>query len=117
MARILISESHMGVRRLLVRMIGELGHESLLAEAPSTAEDLDGISLLVVEPADPKGALLTKTVQALDPGLPILCVSVLDASLVGIEYGVFLSKPFTFAQLADAVEQALAQSASGRATV
>jgi DNA-binding NtrC family response regulator len=108
MARVLISESHIEVRRLLQRMVRELGHDPQVADAPPTTEDLEGVGLLIVEPADPKGALLAKTVQTLDPGLPILGVSVLDASQVDIAFHEFICKPFTFEQLASAVEQALA---------
>lgn len=116
MAQVLISESHVEVRRLLQRMIRKLGHEPQVAEAP-TAENLEGVGLLIVEPADPKGALLAKTAQTLAPGLPILGVSVLDSSQVDITFSTFLCKPFSFEQLADAVEQALEQSASGQATI
>jgi DNA-binding NtrC family response regulator len=117
MARVLISESHVKVSRLLQRMVRELGHEARVADATPTAEDLAGTGLLIVEPADPRCALLAKTVQTLDPGLPILCVSVLDSSQVDMAFCAFLSKPFTFEQLAAAIEQALAQSAAGQAIV
>lgn len=109
MAQVLISESHVEVRRLLQRMIRKLGHDSRVVDAPPTAESLEGVGLLIVEPADPKGALLAKTVQTLNPGLPILGVSVLDSSQVDIAFHAFLCKPFSFEQLAGAVEQALAQ--------
>ena len=112
MARVLISESHVEVRRLLQRMIRTLGHEPQLAEASPTAESLEGVGLLIVEVADPRGALLAKTVQTLAPGLPILGVSVLESSQVDIAFHAFLRKPFSFEQLADAVEQALARRRS-----
>jgi CheY-like chemotaxis protein len=117
MAQILISESHPSVRRLLMRMTQELGHEPLSADTPAAAEDIDGVALLIVEPADPASALLAKTARTYDPDLPIVCVSVLDTSRVNIEFDAFLSKPFTFAQLATAIELALTPSASRRATV
>ncbi len=100
-----------------MRMIGELGHEPHVADAGETAEDLEGVGLLIVEPADPKSALLAKTVRTLAAELPVLCVSVLDSSELDIEFDVFLAKPFTFEQLAGAIEQALALSASGRASL
>lgn len=112
MTQILISESHLEVRRLLQRMVRKLGHEPRVAQAAPAAGDLEGVELLIVEPADPKSALLAKTVQALDPGLPILCVSVLDSSKVDIAFSAFLCKPFTFEQFAGMVEQTLAQGAS-----
>jgi DNA-binding NtrC family response regulator len=114
MARVLISESHVEVRRLLRRMVCELGHDPQVADAPPTVEDLEGVGLLIVEPADPRGALLAKTVQALVPGLPILCVSVLDSSQVDIAFHAFLCKPFTSEQFAETVERALAQERTGR---
>jgi CheY-like chemotaxis protein len=112
MAQIMISESHSEVRRLLMRMIEELGHEPLLADTPAAAESLDGVALLIVEPADSACALLAKTVRTHDPELPIVCVSVLDPSSMDIEFDAFLFKPFTFEQLATVIELALAPSAS-----
>ncbi len=113
MARVLISESHLEVRRLLQRMVRELGHDPQVADAPPTAEDLEGIGLLIVEPANPKGALLAKTVQTLAPGLPILCVSVLDSSQVDIAFHAFLCKPFTPEQFAGVIARALARERIG----
>src|ERR1700677_2927248 len=97
MARILISEPHDDVRRLLERMIARLGHEPFLVRAPTPAQ-LRSADILVVEPAAPAGAALTRAARA---GL-------------GVVFAANVVKPFTAAQLGAAVEQALcgeAQSA------
>lgn len=99
-------------------MVDKLGHQARIADAAPAAEGLEGAAVLIVEPADPKGALLAKTAHTSAPELPVLCVSVLDPSEVDIEYAAFLSKPFTVEQLASAIEQALRrQGASDQASV
>lgn len=117
MTQVLISESHTAVRRLLQRMVCELGHDPRIADAPPTPEELHEAGLLIVEPADPGSARLAESVHAAAPALPILCVSVLDCSQVNIACNGFLCKPFTFEQFADAVQRLLVRSAPGQATV
>ena len=117
MARILISEPHDDVRRLLERMIARLGHEPFLVRAPTPAQ-LRSADILVVEPAAPAGAALTRAAHAANPMLPIICASVtappLELAGLGVVFAANVVKPFTAAQLGAAVEQALcgeAQSA------
>lgn len=117
MTEVLISESHVAVRRLLQRLVRELGHDPRIADAPLTLEELHEAGLLIVEPADPGNARLAESVHAIAPALPILCVSVLDCAQVDIAFSEFLCKPFTFEQFAEAVQRALMRSAPGQATV
>ena len=110
MARILISEPHEDVRRLLVRMVERLGHEPL---APRVAApcDLRSTDLFVLEPAAPLGAALAQAAHLLAPSLPLICASVQAPPPALLESGIVfeacLVKPFTLDQLASAIEQAL----------
>jgi CheY-like chemotaxis protein len=109
MARILISESHEDVRRLLERMVTRLGHEPVLVRAPTPAQ-LRSADLLLVEPAAPAGAALTRAAHAANPTLPLICASVTapppELAELGVVFAAALVKPFTLGQLAGAIEQA-----------
>lgn len=98
-------------------MIARLGHEPVLVRAPTPAR-LRSADILVVEPAAPAGAALTRAARAANPTLPIVCASVTapppELEELGVVFAATLVKPFTAAQLGVAVEQALrgeAQSA------
>ena len=107
MARILINEPHPEVRRLLTRMVLRLGHEPV-ARTEMTPNYLNGIDLVIVEPAAPLGALMAKATRRLDPSLPIVCASVATPPQIGVQFSAWLLKPFTQAQLAHAIENVLA---------
>ncbi len=110
MAQILISEPHEDVRRLLVRMVERLGHESL-APRVAAPRDLRSADLFVLEPAAPLGTALAQAARLLAPSLPLICASVqapppgLLAS--GVVFEACLVKPFTLEQLGGAIDQAL----------
>jgi len=110
MARILISESHDDVRRLLERMVTRLGHKPVLVRAPTPAQ-LRSADILVVEPAAPAGAALTRAAHAANPTLPIICASVtappLELEELGVVFAATVVKPFTAEQLGATIEQAL----------
>jgi CheY-like chemotaxis protein len=110
MARILISESHDDVRRLLERMVVRLGHEPVAVRAP-TPKQLTSADVFVIEPADPIGAVLAQAAHLIDPTLPLICASVTapppELPDLGISFTATLVKPFTLAQLRAAIELAL----------
>jgi CheY-like chemotaxis protein len=110
MAQILISESHDDLRRLLERMVTRLGHEPVLVRVPAP-EQLQSADVLVVEPAAPSGALLSRAACIVNPALPLICASVdgppPELTELGIEFAATLVKPFTAVQLGAAIDQAL----------
>jgi CheY-like chemotaxis protein len=110
MARILISEPHDDVRRLLERMITRLGHEPFIVRAPTPAQ-WRSADILVVEPAAPAGAALTRAAHAANPTLPLICASVTapppELEELGVVFAATVVKPFTAEQLGAAVELAL----------
>lgn len=110
MARILISESHADVRRLLERMVTRLGHEPIAVRAP-TPQQLTSVDVFVIEPADPIGAVLAQAAHLIDPTLPLICASVTappqELAALGISFTATLVKPFTLDQLRAAIELAL----------
>jgi len=112
MARILISEPHADVRRLLVRIVARLGHEPLAPLAPSP-EQLRGADLFLIEPSAPIGAVLAQAAHLIDPAMPLVCVSVepppQDLLDLGIEFAASLLKPFTLEELHDTIELALSR--------
>lgn len=110
MARILISESHDEVRRLLERMVTRLGHEPIATRSP-TPQQLTGADVFVLEPADPIGGVLAQAAHLIDPSLPLICASVTapppELAELGISFTATLVKPFTIEQLGAAIERAL----------
>jgi DNA-binding NtrC family response regulator len=110
MARILISESHEDVRRMLERMVTRLGHEPIVTNVP-TPESLQSADVLVVEPAAPIGVVLAQAACIVNPALPIVCASVAapppELAELGVEFAAALVKPFTAEQLDAAIARAL----------
>jgi CheY-like chemotaxis protein len=110
MARILISEPHQDVRRLLERMVTRLGHEPTLAKV-SAPEQLQRADVLVVEPAAPTGAVLAQAACIVNPSLPLICASVSppppELAELGVLFAAALVKPFTAEQLGVAIEETM----------
>jgi CheY-like chemotaxis protein len=110
MARILISESHEDVRRLLVRMLTRLGHEPVVVTMPAP-EQLLGADVLMVEPAAPIGAVLAQAARLVNPSLPLICASVAappaELAELGVVFAAVLVKPFTSAQMDAAIRRSL----------
>lgn len=106
MARILISESHPEVRKLLIRMVSTLGHEPVCAHAPRPGF-LDGVDVVLVEPATPSGAVLAYATQLIDPEMPIVCVTVAPDPEINVAFAAILVKPFTLLGLGCAIQLAL----------
>jgi CheY-like chemotaxis protein len=110
MARILISESHDEVRRLLERMVTRLGHQPIIARVP-VPQQLTSADVLVVEPATPVGAVLAQATCIVNPSLPIICASLSapppELAELGVVFAASLVKPFTLEQLGSAIEEAL----------
>lgn len=110
MARILISEPHDDVRRLLERMVTRLGHEPILVRV-AASEQLQSADVLVVEPAAPTGVVLAQATRMVNPTLPLICASVdappTELAELGVVFAATLLKPFTAQQLGDAIEGAL----------
>lgn len=112
MARILISEPHEDVRKLLARMVAGLGHEVLVMDVPMRDRFMYG-DLLMVEPVDAIGAVLAKAAHIIRPGLPIVFVSVESPPDLDIEPAGYVMKPFTVVQLRDAIDRALGVAWNG----
>jgi CheY-like chemotaxis protein len=110
MARILISEPHDDVRRLLERMVTRLGHEPIAVRAPSP-QQLTSADVFVLEPAAPIGVMLAQAAHLIDPSLPLICATATapapELAELGVVFAATLVKPFTTEQLAAAIEQAL----------
>jgi hypothetical protein len=110
MARILISEPHEDVRRLLERMLARLGHEPIAVRMP-TPEQLMSADALIVEPAAPIGAVLAQAAPLVDPALPLICASVtavpVELTELGVVFAASLVKPFTAEQLDAAIALSL----------
>jgi hypothetical protein len=110
MARILISESHEDVRRLLVRMLSRLGHEPIVVTVPAPGQLLSA-DVLVVEPAAPIGAVLAQAAGLVNPSLPLICASVAappsELAELGVVFAASLAKPFTAEELHAAIGRSL----------
>jgi CheY-like chemotaxis protein len=118
MARILISESHEDVQRLLVRMLRRLGHEPIVVTVPAP-EQLLSADVLVVEPAAPIGVVLAQAAGLVNASLPMICASVAappaELAELGVVFVTSLVKPFTAKQLDVAIGRCLGIGRAGDA--
>jgi DNA-binding NtrC family response regulator len=114
--QILINEPHPLVERMLECMVARLGYEPIAARCPA-AEQLASADVLLVEMAAPLGVTFAQAAQLANPSLAIVCASVTgpptELDELGVELAAFLVKPFTSAQLAVAIHQALAHRGDG----
>ena len=112
MATILLSEADPDVRRLLVLLLERLGHDVVVLEDGLDA--LPDADLLVLEPAADAGVAHARALRALQPGLPILCVSILPDDARQLELGplAYLAKPFSLEELRAAVDDTLLLAAA-----
>jgi CheY-like chemotaxis protein len=113
---ILLVDDEPLVRDSVARLLGELGHE--VSEASSGAEALDWLrerrpDLIVTDYAMPgmTGTVLAAAARDRWPELPVLLLSGF-AALAGMEGGTLpcLAKPCSLAQLAEALDRALAMA-------
>jgi DNA-binding response OmpR family regulator len=107
MASILLLESDPDVRRLLLIVLADLGHDATALDAGvDVPRDAD---LLVIDPMLPQHLDQASRARAAAPGLPIICTSFLrQAAFPGAGPLVHLQKPFAPDQLGAAIESALA---------
>jgi CheY-like chemotaxis protein len=105
MARILVIEKDAAVRRLLMLQLGRLGHEPIVDRAGSP------IDLAVVEPNGPGAFDAARALARRAVPLVFVSTEPRSRSTDAIEPKAHLVKPFTRAQLQQAVAQALAQRA------
>lgn len=110
MARVLISEPHSDVRRLLESMVTCLGHEPLVIGVPAP-QHFTHADVLMVEPTASVGAVIAQAASIAVPSLPIICVSMgappPELERLGVNFAVCLVKPFALAQLRTAIDKAL----------
>ena len=111
MARILLNEADPDVRRLLVLLLGRLGHEVFLPGHEAAAEAAD---LMLLEPASSVCLEHARIARDRQPLLPIVCVSVLPEEAGFLAPGPlgYLAKPFALDDLRHAVETALVARAA-----
>lgn len=108
-ARILLSEHHPIVRRLLVILIEELGHEAVVigddGEEPARGD------LLLLDTSEPQAVERARDLCQLDWATPIVCMDGLPeaSSVAGLGQVGYLQKPFTIATLERSIDAALAR--------
>jgi len=104
-ARVLICEPHDDIRALLELVVRRLGHEPV----PYCGTEVTHISVdaAVVEPGEPDGMRLARTLRALN--VPVLFTSIFppDAEKLELEPAAYLVKPFPLYALERALEAAL----------
>jgi CheY-like chemotaxis protein len=113
--RVLVVDDEAEVRDVVRRLLQRMGHD--VAVAPDGAEALDalragGFTLLVTDLLMPamSGTELAKRARALDPNLRVIYISGFTDEQVGLGGTAgprerFLAKPFTAAELAEAIEE------------
>jgi PAS domain S-box-containing protein len=114
---VLMVEDEPQVRTLTIRVLSQLGYDVLAAEDGSEALALAAahhgpIALLLTDMVMPRmgGGELVRRMRELHPDLPVLLMSGYSEELVAAEHPdhPFLAKPFTPAELAEAVGRVLA---------
>jgi CheY-like chemotaxis protein len=108
MASIVVFEPHPDVRELLVRVVRRLGHEAHVDDGRPAAE-WERVDAVVVEPA-PDGKVDTVAAMVREHGAALVCVSIYPPSPAVAALGpvAHLQKPFSVAELEDALGAALA---------
>ncbi|RMG13044.1 MAG: response regulator [Deltaproteobacteria bacterium] len=115
---VLVAEDESGVRELMVRTLGALGYRVLAAvDGVAALQQVEAhggeIDLVVTDVVMPRlgGQALVEALEARRPGLPVLVISGYpEGSIDVLEWvpeGAFLPKPFSGAELAHRVRQAL----------
>ena len=106
MARVLVSEADLDVRRLLAVLVERLGHEAVVlgsddGRIPPHAD------LMLLEPDSPRCLEHARIARAESPGLPVISLSLIPAGGEFLSDGPleFLPKPFTLDQLRKVVER------------
>lgn len=107
-ARILLSERDPVVRRLLVILIEQLGHEAVVIE-DSSDERVRG-DLLLIDAAPPRAIERARNMCRLDWATPIVCIDGLPepTSVAGLGPVGYLPKPFTIAMVERTINATLA---------
>lgn len=117
MAKILIVEPSELVRGMLERAVQRLGHEPVNFES-SSWECLAEADLVIVEPAAPAGAALAQAVSIAVPAPPLIAASIgappVELEELGAVFVARLVKPYTFEQLREAIDAALARPIRAR---
>jgi DNA-binding NtrC family response regulator len=108
MASILLSEADPDVRRLLVVLLERIGHNAIVLDGGNDVPP--SADLLVLEPSSARRPTQARVARELDPMLPVISVSALPAAARFLTGGPlsYLPKPFTFDQLRNTIEDALA---------
>jgi hypothetical protein len=108
MASILVFEPHPEVRELLVRIVRRLGHDALVHDGRPAAE-WERVDVVLVEPA-PEEALEAVASLVHERGAALVCVSINPPSEAASALApiAYLQKPFSLADLEDALGAALA---------
>jgi signal transduction histidine kinase/CheY-like chemotaxis protein len=116
--QILVVDDEELVRSLTARLLRRQGYQVTEVESPQAAlerlrTDCARFALLLTDVVMPEmsGVELAAHARELDPGLPVVFMSGYDPGLLGgIEAPSLLQKPFTPAQLSEAIERALASA-------
>ena len=111
MARVLIGEPHPEVRRLLSAIVNRLGHEAIGFDDLWRIQPPHG-DALVLEPQLDDAVELVHALRRRSPELRIVCASSYapTPAVLALEPVACLVKPFPLAELALAVEEALAEA-------
>jgi DNA-binding response OmpR family regulator len=105
-AKVLLHESDPALRRLLELQLRRLGHEPVVADAGSAAVTAD---IAVVEPADPAGLALARSLRAWRPELPLVFLSTREPTQTTRELTpeAHALKPWRLAELGRLLERVL----------
>ena len=115
MARVLICEPHDDIAALLELIVRRLGHEPVTYRGDG--RDHLGVDAAVIEPGEPEGLRLARSLATAD--LPVLFTSIYppDADLLALEPTAYLVKPFPLYALERALDSALTVAPTAAAAV
>ena len=105
MARVLICEPHDDIAALLELVVRRLGHEPAIYRGDG--RDHVGIDAAVIEPGEPDGLRLARSLAL--SNVPVLFTSIYppDADLLALTPAAYLVKPFPLYALERALDAAL----------
>ncbi len=107
MALFLIIEPHEEIRPLYAAVVRGLGHEAAFFDDTTAEPDV-----VLVEPAYPESFDAALRLRLAHPDLPIVCASIhepTEQTVRALQPSTYLLKPFSLAELTDALQLALSQ--------
>lgn len=109
MARILVTESEPGMRRMLGAVVAHAGHETVTLEASAGRAPCDAVDVILLDPSNAPALAWVRAHRGADLSAPIICLLGDHRTRASPDLGpvACLHRPYGFSQVRWALEEAL----------